>query len=403
MTLIAIDELEAGMTVAQNVVNQRGQVLLPKDTELNDKHIQGLRSWSIRFVDVANSRESAVLQLSEAQQNQLDNIINRVFSQQDDNTVTALRRDLYENYLYSLVLELDTFMGKSDIPEPEPADKSISSSQLIQNVKTLTTIPQIKQRLNTEMNRPDVSVSQIGELLARDPVLSALIIKMSNSAWYGAGRRTTTVSRAVTVMGYEDVRKFVSDVSTTSEFENVSQSCATPHSFWLHSVATSVFTQYIAEQINHPDVEYLAMLGLLHDIGKQLLYVKMPEKYSSICKYAWQTSNPTLKLERKYLGFYHNTLTLELLRHWNFSKTTQEIIHFHHSPEKATHKKEAYILHLADALANALGFGVQKICVHPEVDANVLREIQLKEKFLPGIVALAQQRIYTIKHELQIP
>ncbi|MBN2719072.1 MAG: HDOD domain-containing protein [Deltaproteobacteria bacterium] len=402
--LIAIEEIEAGMRTAKSVMNQRGQILLPKDTELNDKLIQGLRSWSIRFVDVQQSEDGDVTDLTDEQLLMLEDSLVRTYSQSetnDENPLFRLLRELYRDYLET---DHNALSAEANVVsnEPLPAEKWMTVPHLIQNAKFQVTIPEIRHRLSEEMNRPEISVTRIGEWLSRDPVLSAMIIRMSNTVWYGVSHRANTVSRAVSVIGYEDVKKFVQDTAVASRFSESDDIAATPYSFWIHSYATSVFTQIIGSHLKYPDLEQLTQLGLLHDMGKLLLYMQVPQLYSDICRFAWQSKTPTLKLERRYLGFYHNMLTMELLKHWNFTKASQDTVYFHHTPENATHKKEAYTLHLADALANAMGFSVQKHCVHPAIAPNILAELQLKEKFLAGIIAEAQQQIVTVMRELGI-
>lgn len=405
MTLIALDDLEAGMTTARNVLNRRGQVLLPKDTTLSEKHIRGLRTWSILFVDVLDADDAQLAELSEDQQILLEDTLLRYFSQNTENIdhpFIQFLRELYTEHLWKLVHQEAIPTLDSVIDEPSPIEKWLTAAQLISNITAIPTLPEIKDKLIAQLGQPDASVSQIGEILVMAPGLSAVALKMSNSAWYGANSKPNNVSHAVSVIGFDELKRFVQESATVSSYFDDNSLCASPYTFWGHSIATAIFAQVIAQQVNHPEPEYLMLLGLLHDLGKQLLFLKLPEQYRHICRFAWQEQVPSMKIERKYLGFYHNLLTMELLKQWNFSKAFQDVVYFHHTPENATHKTEAYILHLADLFANAMGFSVQRLTVLPTIDIQALSEIQLSKRHLPAIVVRAEQTIFTIRRNFNI-
>lgn len=389
------------MTTANHVVNQRGQVLLPKNTQLSEKHIQGLRSWSIRFVDVLAGGSADSGNLTEEQEEQLTRALEQFFSHnsgEDDHPLMEQLRELRRMHLLGKL----SVRAYHEVPTPILSEKWLTVLHIVQNAGTLVTIPAIHRKLLTEINRPNVSISEIGDIIALDPGLSARIIKMANSAWYGMNHRLETVSRAVSVIGFDDIKTMFNETVTAEHFSTDTPINATPVSYWSHSIATSVFTQVIAEHIQYPEIEQLSLLGLLHDIGKQLLYYQIPKLYAQIGDFAWQEQLPSLKVERKFLGFYHTLVAMELLKHWNFSKACQDIVYFHHNPENATHKLEAYVIHLADAIANSMGSEVHEPAILPPVDLRVLNELHLRKKQLPAIVAQGTQRLQAIYHLLSI-
>ncbi|MBN2341425.1 MAG: HDOD domain-containing protein [Deltaproteobacteria bacterium] len=390
------------MTTSKNVVNQRGQILLPKNIELNDKHIQGLRSWSIKFVDVIQPGGTSTEELTEERKQFLTRLIDDHFllnRENENNPLCTILKELLEEHLTESLVEFET-MAQNDVPleEPAPAEKWLTVNHLVVNSKTLPSIPEMHRKIIGTMNRPDASISEVSTVAALDASLSARLIKMANSAYYGSNHQITSVAKAGSMVGIEDLKTFVKDTPVLTQFSDDEVMNADMYSMWRHNLAVSIFARFIAQATKHPDDEYLALLGLLHDIGKLVIYIQVPELYAHICRYSSQNKLSSLKIERKVLGFYHNLVSLELLKHWNYSKITQDIVYYHHSPENAVHPREAYIIHLADALAHAIGFTGQRCAVLPAVHPDTLNALGLKKKMLHGIIAQAQQRIADTTH-----
>lgn len=404
MTLVAIEQLEPGMTTTKNVVNKRGQILLPKNIELSDKHIQGLRSWSIKFVDVLQTGDSASTELSSTQQHLVDKYLNLHFvvnAEHETNSLVAMLRECYRETLVSRLAELEKIEANDNVvSEPAPAEKWLTAEHLIQNTKTLHIIPELRRKINSTLKRPDISIAEVSEIISIDPSLSSRLLKMANSAYYGSNYRLNTVTKAATVVGFEDLKSFISETPELDHFSEKSDMNANMHSLWKHNVAVSIYCQLIGQEIGHTEVERLSLMGLLHDIGKLVMYEQIPEYYSDICNYSAQMNTSSMKEERKILGFYHNLISLELLKQWNFSKICQDIVYYHHLPENAVHKREAYILHLADAVAHAMGYNGGIPTTVPIIDPQTLSEIPLKKKVLPGIIAQGQQRIEEITRKI---
>jgi len=231
-------------------------------------------------------------------------------------------------------------------------------SQLIAKVRTVYSLPQTFHRLQEVVQNPDSSMSDIGEVLMADQALSARILQLANSSFYGFPARIETISHAVTMIGAEQMIALVQGTCVASIFSRVPRELVNMELFWKHSIACGVTARLIAARRREPNTERFFLLGLLHDIGRLVIFQHLPDESAEAIGRAGRERRMLFEVENSILGFDHATVGYDLLRTWKLPSRLSEPIKMHHTYNGASlYPIETAILHTADMIVNALRCG----------------------------------------------
>ncbi len=235
---------------------------------------------------------------------------------------------------------------------------STTVSQLIAKVRTVYSLPQTFHRLQEVVQNPDSSMSDIGEVLMADQALSARILQLANSSFYGFPSRIETISHAVTMIGAEQMVALVQGTCVASIFSRVPRELVNMELFWRHSIACGVTARLIAARRREPNTERFFLLGLLHDIGRLVIFQHLPEDAATALETAGRERRLLFQAETAVLGFDHATVGYDLLRTWKLPGRLCEPIKMHHSYNATSlYPIETAILHTADIIVNAMRCG----------------------------------------------
>ena len=235
---------------------------------------------------------------------------------------------------------------------------STTVPQLIAKVRTVYSLPQTFNRLQEVVQNPDSSMSDIGEVLMADQALSARILQLANSSFYGFPARIETISHAVTMIGAEQMIALVQGTCVASIFSQVPRELVNMELFWKHSIACGVTARLIAARRREPNTERFFLLGLLHDIGRLVIFQHLPAEAAETIRCAGRERRMLYETEHSVLGFDHAGVGYELLRTWKLPSRLSEPIKMHHSYNGASvYPIETAILHSADVIVNALRCG----------------------------------------------
>ena len=143
---------------------------------------------------------------------------------------------------------------------------------LVENVLQLISLPEIYLRLQQTIDDPEHSREQIAEIIAYDPSLSARVLRIANSSYYGFAREIETVSSAVGVIGELDLRNLVLATTVVGSMSALKYRGINIDEFWLHSLRCGITARLIAKTIGGSEPEILFLAGMLHDIGILVIY-----------------------------------------------------------------------------------------------------------------------------------
>jgi HD-like signal output (HDOD) protein len=240
-------------------------------------------------------------------------------------------------------------------------------------VKDLPTLPIVLDEVTRLLDDEQASPEQIAKVISRDQVLSAKVLKMVNSPIYGFPRRINTVQHALVLLGLNVIRGLI---ISTSVFEIMSESMV---GLWEHSVGCAMACNHIAKILDLKDPEEYAVTGLLHDLGKVVLSVQLPETKQTLEQLVREQDLSYLQAEKKELGFGHDRINGWLADHWNLPLNIREGLAYHHRPLSAQYyPKMAQVVHIGDFLVRVLEVGNSGDDRLPRLERGALQALNLK-------------------------
>jgi len=239
---------------------------------------------------------------------------------------------------------------------------------LVSGVVRLVSLPEVCIRVNEMLEDPRISAPEIGKIISQDPGLTARLLKIVNSAFYGFPSRIETVSRAVTVIGLRELRGLVLAASAVEAFSKIPNDVLNMVRFWRHSVYCGVVAQLLAERCNVLHSERLFVAGLLHDIGKLILSHRMPNEMREVANRMKVEQRPDYEIEREIFGFDHTDVGGELITVWQMPKTLAEAVRHHHDPRQADHSiMDVCLIHIANGLTIIAEQGLEMEGTHEAI------------------------------------
>lgn len=230
-----------------------------------------------------------------------------------------------------------------------------SAQDLVNGSLELASLPEVVMRTIDLINNPGTSAAEIGQVISEDPALTARLLKIVNSPFYGFPSRIDTVSRAITVIGTLELLDLILATSVVKAFRGIPTDLVDMDSFWEHSLYTGLVARALAGRLRAPNTERYFIAGLLHDIGSLAMYSRIPDSAAVILRRARAEIAPLHDIERETLGFDHGEVGAELMHAWHLPGSLVEAIRFHHTPEQSEqHRLETALVHLADVIACAV-------------------------------------------------
>jgi HD-like signal output (HDOD) protein len=235
------------------------------------------------------------------------------------------------------------------------------------SIRDLPTLPSVLDEITRLVDDPDSSTEQIAHVITRDQALSAKVLKMVNSPIYGFPGRISSVHHALVLLGLNVIRGII--ISTTV-FEMMIQSMT---GLWAHSLGCAMTCTTLAKTAGLKDPEEYAVAGLLHDIGKVVVAVQLPEQVERIEQTVAERDIPYLSAEKEVLGFGHDRINGWLADHWNLPLNLKEGITFHHAPAKAAHyPRMAAVAHLSNFFVHFFEYGESGYDAVPRLESKAL-------------------------------
>jgi len=231
----------------------------------------------------------------------------------------------------------------------------------ISGMESLPSLPENYNQLLRELESPNASIKSVERIISRDMGMSAKLLQLVNSAFFGVGRRVSNPAQAVVLLGLDTVKNLVLTTHVFSQFKGINVPGFSLQALWNHSVASAGLAKRIAvaEGAVERTREDTFVAGLLHDVGKLLLASKLPDDYGRALKLAGTNGRSLSQAERETLGASHAEVGAYLLGLWGLSETIVEPVAYHHCPEKGTGDgfTPLVAVHVADAIARGCAKG----------------------------------------------
>jgi len=229
-------------------------------------------------------------------------------------------------------------------------DLRISISQ----IKDLPTIPLVLTRILDLVEDHNSTIQDLERAILSDQSITAKVLRLANSAFYGFPKKITTISKAIILIGFNSVKNIAIGVSVFAAFQHRDGKGAEEiASGWAHAVAVAYGAKMLATKFGYAKPEEAFVGGLLHDIGKMILIHSNYEQYSCVLEATAAAGESQLAIERELLGGTHPEIGQILGVQWQLPDSLIACIHLHHTPDQVSrHQELVRIVSLSNRLAH---------------------------------------------------
>ena len=402
MNAVQTDQLKAGQILAEEVRDINGRLLLAKGHEIRPNHIRIFKIWGIAEVNVAGAA---------SRNDKFDPVLDPELVEQARESMTSLCRhaDLEHPVIKEIFKLAVQFRCRHDlvevesnlhITEPElshQAQKQNLIRELNKKKIILPEIPAVVFELNEVIANPLSSAEHIAEVINRSPSLTALLLKIVNSSFYGFPSKIDKVSHAVMLIGTREISELALGISILSIFKDIPKQIIDMHSFQRHSLACGIFSRVLAAHLNSNQTEQLFVSGLLHDLGRLIFYIHFPKESHNIITRSRNRTKLLYREERDYLGCDHSVVGKQLMQQWKLPLILENCVGYHHNPSAAQQAVPATIVHLADILVNILGIGSSGEKFVPPLDNSAWEKLKFPTSSLQKIIGQATHQLKALE------
>jgi putative nucleotidyltransferase with HDIG domain len=240
--------------------------------------------------------------------------------------------------------------------------------RILASLDRLPPFSPVLTRLLATLADEDVSFGTLAGIIETDAVLAGNLLRVVNSALYGRASSINSVRHAVSILGSVKIRNLVLGLSVTHRWAGAAVSPKwDSRQFNAHSLAVAVLSDLVALETPAPYPEGAFTAGLLHDVGKLLIAVALPEEFEKICGIYEAGGDSAGDCELEVTGITHAEISGAILERWKLPKPIQEAVAYHHSPDRADREKLhlAHVIEAADHYVNMAGVGTPPYRHHP--------------------------------------
>ncbi len=256
-----------------------------------------------------------------------------------------------------------------------------NTQKYLVDVANLITLPDIYIAVKEAIDDPDVRMEELADLVSYDPAISAKLLKIANSSFYGQVSEIDTIKRAVMILGTKTVHDAVLSISVSHAFQSIVGVNYDVSAFWQNSIMRAVVAKACASELKIPEPDRLFTLGLLSDIGHMVLSIRAPALMQKVLSQHQKTGYPLHLFERSTFGFEAGELGADLLEGWSIPNSIISGIRYQNCPEVTTEfRQEAAIIYCAGRLhpdenefPNILDFEVLKQLNMDYLNFNLIR------------------------------
>lgn len=263
--------------------------------------------------------------------------------------------------------------------------------QLIENSSALPDLPNLITELTEMEAQSDTSTADMARVISSDSELSARVLRLVNSPFYGFSRTITSIANALVLLGINIIKSLI---LSSSIFELMQK---TAPGLWRHSLATAVTANIIASHLELDDVEEITTAALLHDVGKVVVIVYLMDDYENILARKVQKDISSSYVERALLLTDHAEIGGWLAKKWLLPIKLQEAIACHHDVSNSVEYRTATsVIHYANILATGRGLGFSGDKQVMPIDEIARQTLVLPDYMLSNIIADLERRLEEI-------
>jgi len=263
---------------------------------------------------------------------------------------------------------------------------------VIRDVKSFPNMSGMAVKVLKLIDDPDTTISEVEELLRYDPGITANILKLTNSAYFGIPSKVGSVRQAVVLLGWKKLGKLVMTSCVNALLnKSVPGYDLPPGELWRHSIAVSVAAELLAKELEITANDVVFTAALLHDLGKLILGSYVREDFQAIEGAAGE-GTPFQVAERQILGTDHAEVGSRLLESWSLPESLVRSVRWHHDPD-ASGESNAMIdlVHVANVLCLMIGIGVGREGLRYAPSPSATKRLGIKTRQLELVASQTLQ------------
>ena len=369
-----LDELKAGMVLASDLVARDGRLLFKGGTELEERHLGLLKRVGVTEVDVKPDMEP----LDEVTLQQIEDYVRDFFLYVNPDSEPVIE-------MFRIALDLTAARVAGGWKLPDSGRRRASNVEHLEDIfirgmgspevivkheTELASFPDIFFRIKDVLEDDSASADRIARVVSTDMSLSAKLIKLVNSPLYGFPQSIDSISRAVALVGGKELSTLALGISAINYFRDIPSELVDMAAFWRHSITCGIFAKILAGTQAGLSPERFFIGGLLHDVGRLILFKKLPYASTEAMLFARENSIPLVEAELSVMDFNHTDISRPLLESWKFPEGLSNMINYHHNPMEFPNPLEPAIIHVADNLTNAVEISQGGMYVMPGLDQD---------------------------------
>lgn len=278
-----------------------------------------------------------------------------------------------------------------------PEKSNSEYTEMLKKLEDFPTLPAVAMRVNELINNPNSSSKEIADVLKKDQVLTAKILRLVNSSYYAIPGGVTDVQRALAFLGFNTVAQLVLGLSVFSLFSNIEGEDFSMVSFWKHALGTAVCSEVLAKKMGYSKPEEAFTCGLLHDIGKLVLHEIHPTRLSTIIKETGSRKCSFVEVEKEWDLPGHTFLGEVIATKWGLPQVIRLAIRYHHqdvsplSTILSSAKPVIHMVRLANQICIKNQLGKSGDCSEGIITPDMLSPLSLTEADIPKIESQLQK------------
>ena len=222
----------------------------------------------------------------------------------------------------------------------------------IDNISSLPTIPHVLLEINKMLEKADASNKKMQNVIEKDQVITAKILKLVNSSFYGFRSKIVDISQALLILGFNTVRNSIATVAIIDIFRTKDKFDSFDiRDLWRHSLAVAITSRRLAETARMAPPSDCFVAGLIHDLGKLIMVEHLPTLFDRVLKFKREEAISFVEAERKILPITHAGIGAHLIRKWRFPSRLVDAVEHHH---QVTRTASDFWLHVCVYAANTI-------------------------------------------------
>lgn len=272
-------------------------------------------------------------------------------------------------------------------------------SKLISGIPpSLGSYAPVLEEIEAVLDSPECSLSTVGEAIEKEPDLTARLLRLANSSFYGFSSRVSTVAEAVSLIGIQQVQDLITASAIITQFSGMAAEFVSMESFWQHSLGCGIACRTLATHKRLPKADKFFIAGLLHDIGRLILFSRAPQSAQKVFELYHNERILLNEAEQRVLGFDHQQVAGAVMQQWRFPGNLVQAVSCHHRPESADSARvEAAVVHLSDHLVNAMQIGSSGERYVPPLNMRAWETLGVPTSVLGNLVESVDSQLQTVQ------